>query len=335
MKEYANHHVLAKDLPHELQDRINALSSRARREGNMQVKLFEQAIIENTFEDEPHAPSICIINEFDDELTPPLEFHYSNLMWHGEGVPKPDVANLQGCGCIGPCDPKSKTCRCLVHQKQYWSDGPGFLYQEEGRNKGQLKIFDYPIFECNDFCGCSEDCPNRVVQHGRKYPIEIRKTQLKGWGVFAGHKKIPRNTYLGIYAGEYLMDAEAERRGILYNKFGRTYLFDVDFYHLRAGQDDWSPKYSIDAYHTGNNHSCDPNCFINPCYINEANLDKPLLTIFTQRDVLPGEELCFSYRGNEDEDEDAAKDSEGGENGDAIYIKCRCGAANCKGRMWK
>lgn len=162
MKEYANHHVLAKDLPHELQDRINALSSRARREGNMQVKLFEQAIIENTFEDEPHAPSICIINEFDDELTPPLEFHYSNLMWHGEGVPKPDVANLQGCGCIGPCDPKSKTCRCLVHQKQYWSDGPGFLYQEEGRNKGQLKIFDYPIFECNDFCGCSEDCPNRV-----------------------------------------------------------------------------------------------------------------------------------------------------------------------------
>ena len=56
------------------------------------------------------------------------------------------------------------------------------------------------------------------------------------------------------------------------------------------------------------NHSCDPNCYINACYINEANLDKPLLTIFTQRDVLPGEELCFSYLGNDDDD-DAEEDS--------------------------
>ena len=161
MKEFANHHVLARHLPHELQDRINALGPRARKEGNMQVKLFEQSIIENTFEDEPHAPPIRIVNEIDDELTPPFEFHYSNLMWHGEGVPKPDVANLQGCGCLGPCDPKSKTCRCLARQKQYTPELDGFIYQE-GRNKGQLKAVDYPIFECNDFCGCSEDCPNRV-----------------------------------------------------------------------------------------------------------------------------------------------------------------------------
>lgn len=57
------------------------------------------------------------------------------------------------------------------------------------------------------------------------------------------------------------------------------------------------------------NHSCNPNCFINPCYINEANLDKPLLAVFTQRDVLPGEELCFSYYGNEDDEDNAAKNA--------------------------
>ncbi|KZT72048.1 SET domain-containing protein [Daedalea quercina L-15889] len=338
MKEFANHHVLAKNLPHELQDRINALSPRARKEGNMQVKLFEQAIIENTFEDESNAPPIYIVNDIDDELTPPFEFHYSNLMWHGEGVPKPDVANLRGCGCLGPCDPKSKTCACLARQKQYHPDG--FLYQE-GRNKGQLKAHDYPIFECNDFCGCSEDCPNRVVQHGRKQAIEIRKTRHKGWGVFNGPKKIPRNTYLGIYAGEYLVEAEAERRGAVYNKFGRTYLFDVDFYYLKVGNDDWSSKYSVDAYHAGNftrylNHSCDPNCYINACYINEANLEKPLLTIFTRKDVAPGEELCFSYYGNdEDEDEEPENAAEVRNFDDAVYVQCRCGARNCKGRMWK
>jgi hypothetical protein len=50
------------------------------------------------------------------------------------------------------------------------------------------------------------------------------------------------------------------------------------------------------------NHSCDPNCEINPCYINEANIDKPLLTVFTKRDVEPSEELSFSYMGCIDDD---------------------------------
>ena len=47
----------------------------------------------------------------------------------------------------------------------------------------------------------------------------------------------------------------------LYNKFGKTYLFQLDFYHLRptegsvvGGDDDdeWQTKYVIDAYHAGN-----------------------------------------------------------------------------------
>lgn len=49
-----------------------------------------------------------------------------------------------------------------------------------------------------------------------------------------------------------------------YNKFGRTYLFQIDFYHLRpsknpnesstgdADDDEWQTKYLMDAYHTGN-----------------------------------------------------------------------------------
>jgi [histone H3]-lysine9 N-trimethyltransferase SUV39H len=39
-----------------------------------------------------------------------------------------------------------------------------------------------------------------------------------------------------------------------YNAFGRTYLFDLDFYYLRGGTDekDWDVKYVVDAYHSGN-----------------------------------------------------------------------------------
>jgi len=86
------------------------------------------------------------------------------------------------------------------------------------------------------------------------------------------------------------------------------------------------------------NHSCDPNCSLNACYINEANIDKPLLAVFTRRDVEPGEELCFSYSGlpNDEDDED---DDEGSGDDEAppkdlnaaIFIPCRCGAARCTG----
>lgn len=43
----------------------------------------------------------------------------------------------------------------------------------------------------------------------------------------------------------------------LYNKFGRTYLFDLDFWFLKLDengveQEDCKVKYCIDAYHAGN-----------------------------------------------------------------------------------
>lgn len=38
-----------------------------------------------------------------------------------------------------------------------------------------------------------------------------------------------------------------------YNAFGRTYLFDLDFYYLKGeNEHDWDVKYVVDAYHTGN-----------------------------------------------------------------------------------
>ncbi|KAI8993916.1 SET domain-containing protein, partial [Trametes punicea] len=328
-KEFAPVTQLAKDIPHDLHDRLNSLSLAARRAGNMQVLVFEAEIRANTAEDEPDAPPVYIINEVDDEPTPPLEFYYSNLMWHGEGVPKPDLENLQGCDCIGPCDPASKTCACVKRQRKYWDGGSsGFIYDR----KGKLRAHEYPIFECNMNCSCSEDCPNRVIQNGRQYQIAICKTPNKGWGVFAGPRRIPANSYIGIYAGEYLTDSEGEIRGTIYNKVGRTYLFDLDFWFLNDEGKERKVKYCIDAYHAGNNHSCDPNCVINACYINEANMDKPLLTIFTCRDVEPFEELCFSYFGQPDDDmgiDTTQKLS------DAVYVTCQCGAPNCRGTMWK
>ncbi|KAF8711468.1 hypothetical protein AX14_013284 [Amanita brunnescens Koide BX004] len=129
----------------------------------------------------------------------------------------------------------------------------------------------------------------------------------------------------------------------VHSLLGRTYLFDIDFHHLRKDHDDWQSKYTVDAYHAGNftrflNHSCDPNCTLIPCYITEGNIEKPLLAVFTRREIEPGEELCFSYSGDvDDEGDDAsrsASDDEADEKNDAVFAQCHCGAKNCKGRLF-
>jgi Pre-SET motif len=150
----------ARDLPHTLQDYLNALPERCRASDQARV-IFEAAMRESTADDEPDAPAIRIYNEIDNEVTPPWEFHYTNKMWHGEGVPGPDLKTLRGCDCEGRCDPKSKTCLCVQKQTRHLDTSRvGFVYD----NKCRLiePLINYPIFECNDFCGCGADCQNRV-----------------------------------------------------------------------------------------------------------------------------------------------------------------------------
>ncbi|TFK64560.1 SET domain-containing protein [Pluteus cervinus] len=328
-------HSLAKNLPHSLQDLINSMDESSRRLLGMR-HVFEAAILENTSADEPEAPPIQVINDVDDDPAPPWEFHYSNQMWHTDDVPAPDMQNLVSCKCIGKCDPKKGNCACAERQKQQ-ANGTilDFAYDRNRR----LKAFEYPIFECNELCACGDDCRNRVVQHGRMVTVNITKTVDKGWGVFAGNKRIPTGTFIGIYAGELITDAEGEERGIKYDQSGRTYLFDLDFHHLKSGNPNWTTKYVVDAYHAGNftrflNHSCDPNCSLYPCYVNEANIDKPHLAIFALRDIEPFEEICFSYWGNPN---DLDGDNDGDEENplDIVHSRCKCGASNCTGRVFK
>ncbi|KAG5637338.1 hypothetical protein H0H81_004894 [Sphagnurus paluster] len=332
----------AADLPHAQQDAINALPESLQRNPVM-ARILESTIQANTAFDEPDAPPIEVVNTVDNDPTPPWEFYYSNAMWHGKDVPPPHVEGLVSCGCRGRCDPKSKKCACIMRQQEErWKAHEvtqDFMYSATGKLKS---TGGYPVFECNDMCGCGDECRNRVVQHGRKCAIRIQKTEEKGWGVFAGNKKIPAGTYLGIYAGELLTEKEAEERGKNYNKSGRTYLFDIDVFYLKPEDDpgSWNVKYVVDAYHAGNftrflNHSCDANAQIVPVYVNEANIDKPFLAVFSGRDIEAFEEICFSYLGGGDEDDDDKGSPSSSRGGDAVYQQCACKAANCTGKMFK
>ncbi|KAI5124401.1 hypothetical protein M0805_008286 [Coniferiporia weirii] len=337
-RDYGAVYRRAVDIPKELVNEVNDIPVWSR-DPDLLRQVFESAIMTNTTHDEPNAPYIQLINNIDDDPTPPFEFYYTNHLWHGEGVPPPDYQNLQGCDCIGKCDPRSKTCACLKRQRDAFSKTDfmldGFIYDEKGR----LRMHNIPIFECNDACGCTDDCRNRVVQHGRKCHVNIVKTANKGWGVFAG-KRIPKGTFIGIYSGELLLEEEAEMRGLVYDKLGRTYLFDIDFWHIPKAEGE-SCRYCVDAFHAGNNHSCEPNCRINACHINDADVEKALLTIFAERDISAGEELCFSYLGDDDNNDGDDTKSILGSPGkkaapsrDKVCGRCECGAPNCTGVLF-
>ncbi|KAJ7621086.1 hypothetical protein FB45DRAFT_754091 [Roridomyces roridus] len=329
----------ASDLVSKLHDYINSYHDEFRALSHMR-QVFESTIRQNTAEDEPDAPWIEVTNEVDADPAPPWEFYYSNHMWLGDGIDPPDVTKLVGCDCKGKCDPKSETCSCLKRQAPYYSDQdteifpPGFAYDSKGRLRTITSAA--PVFECNALCSCDdEECMNRVVQHGRRVSVALRKTENKGWGVFAT-KKILKGTFVGVYAGEFLRDDECERRGLVYDKSGRTYLLDIDFYYLQQARENPESslecQYVVDAYHVGNftrflNNSCDPNCRVIPCYINEPDINKPLMTMFTRIDVAAGEELCFSYYGIDPDNPDEEQVERTGRDG--IKNECRCGAKNC------
>ena len=178
--EYAPDYQRAAEIPHKLQDRMNSLSDSAKRANGMAISVFESMISENT-PDEPSAPPIQIINTVDDELTPAFEFHYSNKMWHGEGVPPPDFNQLRGCQCEGPCDPH--TCACVARSARLFEkvvDAHTRRNPPEEHIRQQdipiLPVYDknrrlkstahsWPIHECNRLCKCTDECKNRVRIH--------------------------------------------------------------------------------------------------------------------------------------------------------------------------
>ena len=168
-RERPPEYKLAKNLPHSLQDYMNMLPATLRN-SDVGRRNFE-AHIEEAMANEPDAPLVEIFdNGIGNDMTPRWEFHYTNEMWYANGVPPPDVKNLKSCGCIGRCDPRSGKCACARRQLQWlrpYIDAetiprtwPGLPFVYDG--KGMLRQFECPIFECNQFCDCDDDCPNRV-----------------------------------------------------------------------------------------------------------------------------------------------------------------------------
>lgn len=318
-------------------------------------------------EQDESSVELTLCNDVDYEPCPPWDFAYTNTPVPSEetqyidrkrktnGWPFKQVDGelkqgaIRGCACgdgddgVEVCDPRTCACQKRLQEVDTWYKDEGkechdmFHYTPDGRLRLAHVFLHLCIFECTKACGCSDDCPNRVVQKGRTVPLEVFKTKSCGWGL-RSRKALKAGTFITTYAGELVTNAETDKRTRVYEQhLETTYIFDIEPHvadvfanrpamakdlgvdlstlteeEIENYMTEWQARfekldsyYSIDAGPWGNvsrflNHSCDPNCGTYYVWIDEEfDVRRPIMCFFTRRDVAEGEELTFQYDAEE------------------------------------
>lgn len=135
-------------------------------------------------------PAPIVIENDVDLDGPPDSFTYMNDYKEGEGISIPQDP-IVGCECTDCFDEKKNCCAANA--------GAEFAYYKHGKVRVPPGT---PIYECNKRCKCGPQCPNRVVQHGRKHKVAIFRTNNgRGWGVKA-LQRIKKGSFVMEYVGE-------------------------------------------------------------------------------------------------------------------------------------
>ncbi|KAJ1519872.1 hypothetical protein ONE63_004114 [Megalurothrips usitatus] len=256
---------------------------------------------------------------------PPKDFMFITQNKTGPGLDNCVlIGQVAGCECTEECGTRETCCPNMAGVDWAYSACSRLIVSPRSG-----------IFECNRFCSCGPECPNRVVQRGRKVKLCIFRTSNgRGWGLKA-NERVERGAFLTTYIGEIITSEEAARRDENYEKTGLSYLFDLDMMDPDDGQ-----MYTIDAMKCGNeshfiNHSCNPNAHVAGVWIETNDPAIPLLALFARRTIRKGEEITFNYQG--DQDQRMREDLNVGDPVDSTQPKkkkakkCRCGSRFCKG----
>lgn len=212
------------------------------------------------------------------------------------------------CDHIEPCS--EDTCSCVKNAffcTKYcvWGNKSKYFFPGCRCKRGECRLKSCPCFaagkECDPDlchnCGACTDHPNRpaVKQKCRNDNIGMRRhcqllvaeSQVKGagWGVY-NKTALKRGDFIHEYLGEVITQEEADRRGCIYDKVNRSFLFNL------------TSDTVVDASRKGNkarflNHcSKDPNCYTKILKVGgDARIG-----IFAKEDINPQTELFFDYR---------------------------------------
>lgn len=231
-----------------------------------------------------------------------------------------------------------------------------YAYHTHGTKAGLLRSKYHksktPIYECHEGCSCSIDCPNRVVERGRTIPLQIFRTEDRGWGKqplecqpnctltapgVRSPVSIKKGQFVDRYLGEVITLKEADRRrsASAVSQRKDVYLFALDKFTDSASLDPRlrGPALLVDGEFMSGptrfiNHSCDPNLQIFARVGDHADKHLHDLALFAIKDIPKGEELTFDYvAGDEDEEEEF-----GGSVSD--MTPCLCGSKKCRKFLW-
>ena len=293
-------------------------------------------------------PPVTLANDINSD-TPPIDFKFISSYEFGPGTAPLDPEFQNGCecppnfgqykGCV------SLKCTCLEDTVLDENGKPkGFPYYSSGPRRGCLREFwldsREPIYECNHLCSCGPECKNKVVQKGRRIPLEIFKTHDRGFGLRSS-VAIRKGQFIDTYRGEVITDAEATKRE--QNNLGKdSYLYALDKFQ-NTEQDSIPDEdiYVVDGELMGGptrflNHSCDPN--LRQFTVSLARADRKVyeLPFFALEDIAPYTELTFDYKDSDDVSGDGEEDGEEDEQPEGQKsIGCKCGAENCRKILWR
>lgn len=261
---------------------------------------------------------ICAVNTFDNEKPP--AFSYIAKMMYADWT---NLLPPQGCDCTGRCS-DSLRCSCAC------KNGGENPYNHNGAIVEAKPL----VYECGPSCKCPPSCYNRVSQNGIKLPLEIFKTETRGWGV-RSLSSIPSGTFICEYVGELLEDKEAEKRK------NDEYLFDIGQNYsdcsLNPDRQRSSVEsieevgYTIDAAYYGNvgrfiNHSCSPNLYAQNVLYDHDDKRMPHIMLFAAENIPALKELTYHYNYSLDQVYDS--------NGNVKMKSCYCGSSDCIGRLY-
>ncbi|KAG9242623.1 SET domain protein [Calycina marina] len=293
-------------------------------------------------------PYPITITNFIDESTLPDDFRFIDKSVLHQKIDLAPEEFRSGCGCRNTGDCKYAGCNCLedmdfdmeealaMRQKVY-------SYHSQGEKaeclRGTKLHSRNPIYECHKGCECDTSCSNRVVERGRKIPLNIFKTENRGWGVRSS-VKIRKGQFIDLYVGHIITSQEADRRRKK-SEFAQrkdVYLFALDKFSDPESADPRLRRkpYEVDGEFMSGptrfiNHSCDPNLRIFARVGDHADKHIHDLAFFAIKDIAPMTELTFDYV--DGESAPLLKDSK---NDDKVkdMTKCLCGSRKCRGFLW-
>ncbi|KAJ7288457.1 hypothetical protein C8J57DRAFT_1280309 [Mycena rebaudengoi] len=254
------------------------------------------------------AAGIKFVNEMDDEEVPPTlrgegwEFQYLEDKYlpcetipynPASATPLCESSFFTYCTCAACRDAANCKCQDLEMREARSLEASGHAYSN-GLFNFTYKTSDV-VVECNPYCHCSSECPNRVAQCPRKILIEVFKTENRGWGARAP-VDVERGTVLGMYTGKLIRRDEAEKL----TGDAKTFCFDLD-YSEESSEERPENTYSVDSLKHGNwtrfiNHSCDPNLHVQPIIydtLQEQNM--AFLGMIALTFIPAGTEFTFDY----------------------------------------